>query len=320
MGLRAALGFFESANYPAAAKAISEWFPARERSLAIGILLAGASFGAMVAPPLLSNAVEYLGWQEAFVFSGLIGVFWLWFWNRDYFSPERHPRISVLERDFIMRERAPEAPDSDRPAVLSLLRRRTVIGLLLARFFGDNILIFYTFWLPLYLSKERGLNLLEIGYFAWIPFLFTDLGSLAGGWIATRMMSAGVSLDATRKLMLLAAALLVPLSVLALQVESTLGAMLMIGVALFFNQFKAISISSLPSDLYPSRDVATIWGYLGAAGSLGAFLFSPAIGWAVDKVSFTPVFVAVAASPAVVLVIVLTFIPRIGSLPAGRSA
>lgn len=320
MALRAVLGLFESANFPAAIKGISEWFPNAERSMATGIFLAGASFGAMIAPPLLGAAIHHWGWQEAFVVSGLVGFVWLFVWRRFYALPETHPAIAPDERAYILEHRPPLRRDGKKAPVGALLRQRPVIGLMLARFVGDNIFLFYTFWLPLYLSKERGLNLLEIGYFAWIPFLFTDLGSLAAGWVATRLMRAGLSLDATRKLMLLVAAVLVPCSMFSLLVENTFAAVLLIGCAMFFNQFKTITVVGLPGDLFSPRDVATVWGFLGAAGSFGGFLFSPIIGWSVDNFSFTPVFVAVSISPAIVMAIILIFIPRIDEARAKIAA
>ena len=309
--LRGALGLFEAVNHPAAIKTISEWFPAAERSMGVGIFLAGASTGAIVAPIMLGAAIHYVGWQFAFMLAGSLGFLWLLAWRAYYKTPETHPELSEAERKHILSGRD-EAEDREaRPSIWQLLKHKEVVGLALARCVGDNIFLFYTFWLPIYLVEERGLNILGIAAMAWIPFVFTDAGSLVAGWFATQLTKRGISINATRKIMLAIAACLVPISILALWAGTAIGAVLCIGVAMFFNQFKSITTVGLPADLFPSRDVATVWGFLGAAGSFGGALVQPWIGWAVDTYSFTPVFIIIAFTPAMVMAIVFVFIPQV---------
>ena len=311
MSMRAALGFFESMNHPTAVKTISEWFPASERPLGVGIFLAGASVGIVVAPPLLATAIFYVNWQFAFVLAGSIGFLWLIVWRKYYQPPETHPGMTDQERTYVLENRATVVPDEQRPSIWALLKHKEVFGLALARFVGDNIFLFFTFWLPLFLAQEHGLNILEIGFFAWVPFLFTDIGSVVAGWFSGQLMRWGFSLNAARKIMLGIAAVMVPISIFAVWADSPLTAVLLIGFAMFFNQFKSVTALGLPGDLFPARDVATVWGYLGAAGSFGGVLFSPLIGWSIENFSFTPVFVAVAFTPAIVMALVLIFVPEV---------
>ncbi|MEM6832028.1 MAG: MFS transporter [Pseudomonadota bacterium] len=315
---RAVLGLFESANHPSAIKTISLWFPKLERSLGVGIFLAGASLGAAIAPPLLGTIIFYFGWQMAFVVSGLLGFVWIALWLAFFHLPKDHPSISSSEREYILAGQDGANGEAKRPPLKAMLARRDVIGLMLARFFGDNIFLFYTFWLPVYLSQDRGLNILEIGYFAWVPFVFTDLGSLTAGWFGGKLMKMGFSLNASRKIMLWIAAALVPMSFFAVWVDEVLLAVLLIGFAMFFNQFKSVVVVGLPADLYPSHYVATIWGFLGAAGSLGGFIVSPIIGYVVESYSFVPVFIAISFFPALSALIITLFVPQIRMMDVAK--
>ncbi len=309
--LRGILGGFESFNHPSAIKAIAEWFPASERSIGVGIFLAGASFGAIIAPPLLGAAIFYAGWQASFILAGLIGFVWLVVWLRYYESPETHPGLAPAERSHILDGRGAALMQEKKPPIWSLLKHKEVAGLALARAIGDNIFLFFTFWLPIYLADARGLDILGIAAFAWIPFVFTDIGSLVAGWFSAKLIQLGLSVNAARKTMLGIAACLVPISIFAIWAESAFGAVMIIGCAMFFNQFKSVTTVGLPADLFPARDVGTVWGFLGAAGSLGGALVQPWIGWAVDTYSFTPVFIVIALTPAMVMGIILVTVPNV---------
>lgn len=309
--LRGILGSFEAFNHPSAIKAISEWFPASERSIGVGIFLAGASFGAIIAPPLLGAAIFYVGWQFSFLLAGFIGFVWLIIWLKYYQAPEMHPSLSADERHYILDGRGDALMQQARPPIWSLLKHKEVLGIALARCVGDNIFLFFTFWLPIYLADVRGLDILGIAAFAWIPFVFTDVGSLVAGWFSSRLIKAGLSINAARKTMLAIAAVLVPISIFAVWADDVFIAVMIIGCAMFFNQFKSVTTVGLPADLFPARDVATVWGFLGAAGSLGGALAQPWIGWAVDTYSFTPVFIVIALTPAMVMGIIMIFVPNV---------
>lgn len=341
LGFRVILGIGEAANFPAALKAISEWFPARERSWATGVLTMGPGFGNIIAPPLIMTLIFFFGWRWAFVVSGAIGIAWLLVWKHVYYSVEDHPRISDDERRMILDERAREATasaaqghakDAPRPSWLSFLRYREMWGLMLSRFTGDGAFYFFVTFLPLYLVSERGMNpaiegvggatsfdvTLVVAYVlgTMIPFLGADAGSFAGGWCGKKLMDRGMSLDAARKTMIWAGALLVlPVTLGALVVESTVMAVALITLALFAIQVNAANLFVLPADLFQSRDVATVWGIFGALGSIGGALFAMLAGWLIDNVSWAPVFIIVAIMRIVAAGFVQVFIPRVERLP-----
>ena len=317
--LRALLGFGEAANFPAALKAIAEWFPRAERSMAVGILTVGPGLGAVLSPPLLGFLIYYLGWQSAFIVPGLLGFVWVWWWQRMYYPPEAHPNLTRRELELILSGREESTEGSVRPRLIDFLGYREVWGLMLSRFVSDGAWYFFLFWVPLYLSSERGFNIIEIGLFAWIPFLASDVGSLAGGWSGQALIRRGMSVNAARKWVIWVGALMVPLALPAVMADSPVLAIALIGGAMFAIQFKASSLFTLPADLFPARDVATVWGLYGAVGSFGGMAFNAMVGWTIDHYSYLPVFATVAVMHIVSAVLVNVFIPRIELIPAAAS-
>lgn len=318
---RAFLGVTEGANLPAAFKAIAEWFPKHERSMATGIVTAGTGLGLILAPPVAGLLVAAFGWQYAFLVPGAAGMLWVFLWRRSYFLPEHHPRITASERELALRDRitAPSVPLSfaQRLALWShYLRFRETWGLIFARFVGDGAFYFFAFWLPTYLSAERGFDVLKIAAVAWIPFLAADFGTLSGGWMGQRLIRGGWSVDRSRKTLIWAGAAGVLVAMPVSEVQSWPFALVLVSLAIYSIQVKTASLFPLVADLYPARDVATVWGLSGAAGSFGAALFQWLIGWLIDAFSYYPVFVIVSTMCLVQALMVSVFIRRIEPLGA----
>jgi ACS family hexuronate transporter-like MFS transporter len=316
---RILLGLTEAANFPAATKAIAEWFPRSERSLAVGIFTMGPGLGALIAPPLIAVIIIYLGWQAAFLIPGALGFVWLFLWHRWFYLPQDHPNVSAAELRFIEADTELEPAPAQRPWYWAL-RYREVWGLMISRFVSDGAFYFFVFWLPLYLSNERGFDLQAIAMFAWIPFLAVDIGGITGGYIGKILIDRGMSLDKSRKLVIWIGALLVLAAMPAAGTESAGLALFLIAVAMFAIQFKASSMFTLPADLFPSRDVATIWGLYGAVGSFGGMAFSALAGWTIDRYSWAPLFAAAACMHIVSALLINVFVPRIQLLEPATSA
>jgi ACS family hexuronate transporter-like MFS transporter len=312
---RALLGLTEAANFPAAVKAIAEWFPRRDRSMAVGILTVGPGLGSLLAPPLLGGLIIVAGWRSAFIVPALAGFVWLWVWLRFYRSPDRHPGITAAERTLILADH-PQQTVVDEEAggwsgILALLRHRQVWGLLLSRISNDGSFYFFVSFLPLYLAQVQGFDIRQIAAFAWVPFLAADVGALVGGWFGRLLMLRGWSLDAARKSVIWGGAVLVVLTLPAATSESPVIALALIALAMFAIQVKASSLFALPADLFPSLQVGTVWGLFGAAGSFGAALFSFAAGWVSQHYAYAPVFVAVVVTQLLSAGFVSWLIPRI---------
>ena len=302
LSVRFLLGIGESVNFPAANKAIAEWFPANERSLAVGIVTAGTGLGTIIAPPLLIWLIIQFGWQWAFIVPGLLGFVWLLAWHRVYAEPD-------VTKD---KKVHPSAQNTDSVyGYGSLFRQPAMWGLMLSRFVSDGAFYFVVFWLPLYLTTERGLDLPAIAMFAWIPFVAADIGALGGGWAGKAMIDRGYSINAARKILIWAGAVLAICMSQAAALETTTALIGLICISMFAIQLKNTNLFSLPADLYPSSSVATVWGIFGAAGSLGGAAFQSIIGRLVDQGSYEPVFYIAASMHLVSAIIVSLFIPRI---------
>ncbi len=315
--LRALLGLTEAMNLPAAIKAVAEWFPRAERSLAVGIVTAGIGLGAIIAPPLLGWLIIAFGWQWAFIVPGVAGFFWLIIWNVHYESPERHAGLSAAERELILTDPDRSSASTEVQPWYGFTRflvYREVWGLMLSRFVSDGAFYFFVAWLPLYLAQERGFDMQAIAMSLALPFIAADLGSLFGGWLGTRLMRIGWSLNAARKSIIWASALLVPCALLAVLADSAAVAIGLICVAMFAIQVKASSHFTLPADLFPAQDVATIWGLFGAVGSLGGALFVVATGWVTEHYSYAPVFAAVGVIHIISAGIITVMIPDVTRL------
>ncbi|MFM1996131.1 MAG: hypothetical protein RLZZ111_518, partial [Planctomycetota bacterium] len=218
--LRFLLGMGESGNFMAAFKAVSEWYPARERAFVHGLIQSGSAIGAVIAPPVITAINARFGWQPAFVVTGALGFVWLVAWLLLYHPPERHPLITAEERAIVLGESTPE-PGARAPVPWrQLLAHPETWGLLLSRFLSDPVWWFYLFWLPSYLVEQRGFTMAEMGMLAWLPYLTADLGALCGGWLSGRLITAGRNAIPARMAVMLPFALIMPLSLFVNRVES----------------------------------------------------------------------------------------------------
>lgn len=302
--LRFWMGTGECGNYSGGVKVIGQWFPPKERAFATGVMNGASLVGNMITPPIIIFIMATLGWKAAFLIPSLLGMFWVIFWRRYYKLPEEHPSLTEAERRYI-KESEPEE-ERPSPSVWQLLATRQAWALMLCRLLVGPVIQFYLFWLPLYLSNTRGYTMVAIGFLGMLPPLFGDLGSVGGGWITGRMIGKGLSVDQSRKLVMLVGAALCALSIVVVKANTPViwwGAICLVyfgHYALSANMFAAIS------DIFPNNAVARVTALTGVAGGLSGWLFPRLTGWLVDKVSYTPVFTMAALMPAAgVLVLIL---------------
>jgi MFS transporter, ACS family, hexuronate transporter len=291
--LRGFLGFAEGSANPAGMKVVATWFPARERGFAGGVYNIGASFGSMLAPPLVAWAILAHDWRAAFVITGALGLVWVavWLWGFD--PPERHRRLSAAERRLIAEGQEAElADDAGRPDILKVLRRRDFWGIALPRLLADPTWGTLAFWVPLYLVQTRGFDLKQIALFAWLPFLAADLGCLFGPAVVVFLQRRGVSLiNARRGAFTLGAAMMTGMMFVG-WVESPYAAIALLCLGGFAHQTLSVTVITMASDLFRRSEVATVAGLAGTCGNLGVLIFSLLIGGLVATVGYSPFFVA----------------------------
>ncbi len=203
---RSILGIAEAGNWPGAAKANAEWFPTKERAFAQGIFNSGAAIGGIVAYPLIGILAIYLSWQSIFICVGLLGFLWLLPWLYIVKSPpERHPWLSESERTYILTGQQNEDSDGDgepdgySPNTAELLSRKESWGVIIASGAIDPIWWLFIVWIPIYLNEVFGMDVKEIAFSAWVPYVGAMLGAWFGGLLAQKKLSTGSTVDATRK-------------------------------------------------------------------------------------------------------------------------
>jgi MFS transporter, ACS family, hexuronate transporter len=316
MFFRALLGVTEAANIPAGVKAVSEWFPVRERALAVGIFNAGTAIGAALAVPVVSAITLWLGWRAAFVVTGALGLVWVAAWAALYQPPSRHPRLGADERALILEGQPDPAGTAPPPVpVRRLLAMRETWGCILARVLTDPISYFLSFWIPQYLQDERGFSLADLGKFGWIPFVALALGNLAAGAIPRGLLALGWTLDRARKRTILAVSCAMPFLCLAVTwvgrpaVALGLVALVMFGHAAWGNII-------LPAELFPARVVGTVSGLGGAAGAAAGALAQLGVGHVVQAFSFMPVFAVCSGMYLVGFVLVAVLCRDLGRIRA----
>jgi ACS family hexuronate transporter-like MFS transporter len=307
--LRILLGLAEAANFPAASKAVAQWFPANERSTAVAIFMLGAGLGAIITPPLTVWTLQTLGWQWAFIIPGSLGLVWVFLWQRWYHLPETHPTIEPTEKALILEQRSNQQSQGSWTALLSY---REFWGILIARVVSDFPFYFFLFWLPQYLIDVRGFDLRAIAMFAWLPWVAADLGALTGGSLSSALVTRGHTINRARKTVIWLGAVLVALAVIpAYYTASSTLALALICFGLFAIQVKGSVFFTLPTDLFPADRVATVWGVFGAVGSLGGSLLGLLAGYLIQEAGYESVFLMIASLHLISALLLQIFVPKI---------
>jgi MFS transporter, ACS family, hexuronate transporter len=276
---RSALGFGEAGVFPASIKTVAEWFPRKERALATGIFNAGTNIGAIVTPLVVPWITIQWGWRSAFLLTGALGFVWVVFWLVLYRKPEEHPRLSRPELDYIRSDRS--APIT-KARWLSLVTYRQTWAFIAGKFLIDPIWWFYLFWVPDFLQRKHGVAFLRIGVPILVIYLLADVGSVAGGWFSSWLIHRGKSVNMARKTAMLVCAISVVPIVFAYRVESTWGAVLLIGLAAAGHQGFSANLFTLTSDTFPAQAVGSVVGMGGMAGAIGGMLIAKIVGYALQ--------------------------------------
>jgi len=291
--IRFLLGIGEPGNYPAALRATTRWFPKAERGLPIALFSSGSAVGNIIAPPMIAGLMLLWGWRAAFIIPGALGLVWLVVWLWIYRLPEHLPGISQEELAWIRNENSQgvaSASASGPQRWGDLLKDRNVLALVLCRLVSDPVWYFYLFWIPEYLTRERGFSLAEIGLYAWIPFVAGAVGGMVGGRASDRLVHAGVSPARARTRVLYISAAIAPLGMLTGKVHTAAMAIALIAVMAFVVYSWFINTAALIPDLFSEKVVGSVLGLMGTAGSAGAVVFTTLVGFLLTHYSYTAVF------------------------------
>ena len=274
---RFALGIGESANFPAAVKSVAEWFPKKERAFATGLFNSGSTIGAIIAPVIVSAITLAFGWKWAFIITGSLGFIWIVFWLAWYQVPEKHPKVSQEELKYIYQD---DTETDVRPTLkwINLLKHKETIAICSTRFLSDWVWWFFLFWIPDYLNKAHGINLKDVVLPLIVIYAVSSLGGIGGGWLSSRFISSGRSIDFARKNTILICALMVLPVMMVSQIHHLWVAVGLIALAAAGHQGWASNIFTIISDIYPKQAVATMAGISGFAGAVGGALSASFVG------------------------------------------
>ena len=316
MTFRFLLGAGESANWPGATKAVSEWFPKQERALATALFDSGSSIGGAIAPFLVVWIYFRWGWRPAFAVPGVLGFIWLIAWRWLYHSPETHGRISEAELEMIVadkRESQPLAPSKTSPRWSDLLKLRQTWGTIIAKSFTDPVFFFIAEWFPLYLVA-KGIELRSNLIAVVIPFVAADLGSFAWGWFSGFLIRRGMSLGAARKVPIVVGG--IGMTLLIPTIFTTNPHMIAFFFALVTFTYAGFTImaNTLPSDLFHSESVASVSGLGGTGTGIGTIIAFKLIGYFADMRQgagthvYDPIIIAAAIVPFIGMILTLLLV------------
>lgn len=307
--VRFLLGLGEAGNFPASIETVAEWFPKKERALATGIFNSGTNIGALATPLLVPLVVLYWGWYEAFIITGVIGFIWLAFWLLIYRKPEEHPKLTREELAYIQSD--PTEPTVRIPWK-RLFPHRQTWAFAIGKFMTDPIWWVYLFWLPDFLNKKHGLDLKTFGLPIAIIYIIADVGSIGGGYISSRLIKQGWSINSSRKTAMLICALSVVPIVIASMTSSLWLAVILIGIAAAAHQGWSANIFTLSSDMFPKQAVGSVVGIGGMFGAIGGMVISPLVGYILQTTgSYVPIFIIAASAYLVALLIIHLLAPKL---------
>jgi ACS family hexuronate transporter-like MFS transporter len=318
---RACLGLSEGGNFPGAIKTVSEWFPAKERALATGIFNAGSNVGAVVAPILVPLIVMYWGWQPAFLLTGGIGFIWVIVWLMVYKKPEDHPKLSAAELAYI---RSDPVVSQQRIPWIRLLGYRGTWANIVGTCFSAPVWWFYLNWVPGFLSKRYGIDLMAATLPLVAIYCMADVGSIGGGWLSSHLIKRGVRTLTARKITFLVCGLCVVPVFMASEVSNVWLAVLLIGVAASAHQGYSANVYTIVSDTMPQNAVGSVVGIGGFCAYIVGMFVSMGVGRLLDATNgnYQLLFGIASSLYLIGLVIMHLILPKAGSgkTPAGIEA
>jgi ACS family hexuronate transporter-like MFS transporter len=299
---RLLLGMGEGGGFPAATRAVAERFAPGRRATALGIINAGTSVGAVIAPPLIAlllTHADWLGlasWRWVFFVTGAFGLAWAVWWAMIYRDPPAAVSVSAAAA----------------PSVRALLARREVLGVVGAKFLSDGAWYFYLFWLPKYLFEAHTFDLKQAATIGWIPYAAAGVGSIAAGGLSSRLLARGVSVNAARKIALGACAACMPWVMFVPQAPSIGWVIAVFSLAFFGQQGWSTLVMTLPTDLIPRPALGRLAGLVGMGGAFGGIVMGQAAGWALDHgLGYAPVLATAASLHLLAFGLICLAVPRI---------
>lgn len=306
---RLALGIGEGGAFPAATRAITEWFEPKDRATAMGIINGGTAIGGIIAGPLIAMVLTHIDWgalapwRWVFFLTGAMGFVWVLFWSAIYRTPKALPQAPVEEA----------VPASIRLG--DILRHREVWAVVVAKFLSDGAWYFYLFWLPKYLLETFQVDIKAASSVGWIPFAASGVGALFGGGLSSVLLRSGLSVNAARKIALGISAALMPWVMLVPHQHAIVSVIFLFSLAFFGQQSWSTLIMVLPTDMIPRRAVGALAGLVGFGGAMGGVVLGQIVGWLRDNgYSYQPALIITGSMHIIGFFVICLLIPKIKPL------
>ena len=307
------LGAGEGGGFPAATRAVTEWFPVNERSTAMGIINAGTAVGAVAAPPLIVLVLNHTGWfgispwRWVFIICGAMGLLWTLWWFIAYHPPEE--AVETDDGSVVVASKPAAVP------IKALLRHKEVWAVVGAKFLTDAAWYFYMFWLPKFLMEMFDMEFSSASGVGWIPYAAAGVGCLVGGCFSSALLKRGASVNMARKLTLGLSAAFMPWVMLVPQLDSVTWVIVVFSLAFFGQQSWSTLVMILPTDMIPRHSVGTVAGMVGLGGALGGVVLGQTAGYLRDHgFSYTPILIVAGSLHIIAFILICVVVPRIRQL------
>jgi MFS transporter, ACS family, hexuronate transporter len=307
---RFVLGLGEAGNFPAAIKAVAEWFPPKERALATGIFNSGTNIGATLAPFAVGFLLYRLGWQYAFLTTGAFAIVWLVLWLTLYRSPGENRRVSAAELAYINKD---SMQATSKIAWSRLIPHRQTWAFVAGKVMTDPIWWFYLYWLPGFLNARFGLTVTKMGLPLLVIYNVCTFGSVFGGWLPARFISMGWSVNRARKTAMLLYALAITPIMLVGRAHTLWQAVALISLATAAHQAWSANLWTLASDMFPRRAVASVAGIGACGGSVSMMFFGLFIGFVLQLThgNYGSVFLLAGSAYLVAIAVIHLLAPKL---------
>jgi MFS transporter, ACS family, hexuronate transporter len=319
--VRFMLGIGESGNFPSAVKAVAEWFPKKERSLAVGLFNAGANVGIIITAGAVPYITLHYGWRAAFVVTGILGFIVLGLWMYAYRLPAKHPSISAAELNYI--ESDDDKLRNKHIPWIKMFRYRQTWAFCAGKFFADPIWYFYLTWLPDFFNSNENLqhklDLKHIGIPFLVIYMVSDLGSIFFGWLSSRLIQRGWSINKARKFTMLVCALCVTPIIFAASATNTWLATGLIALAAAAHQGWSANNYTLASDMFPKHAIGSMVGIGSMMGAISGAAFAASTGLIRVKFGYLPLFIIAASAYLLALFCIHLLVPQMETVNSSKA-
>ncbi len=283
------LGFFQASNHPGCVKTVSEWFPARDRSLAVGFYNSGTNFGAMIVSSMIPFICVYLGgWRMAYVIPGLIGFIWVFLWLRSYDKPESHGALLPAELAYITSDRVPVS--TYKLGWGKLMTNKQAWGFAIAKFLIDPVWFIYLTWLPKIFKESYHVDFKSL--FVPITLIYTVslIGNFVGGGLSSYFLKIGWNVNKSRKIAMLVFALIAVPSLVSAFVTNMWVVVAIVGCVTFAHQAYSTLLFTTVADVFPKHVVGSVTGFGSMFGAIGGILAAFSAGYITKAFGYAPIY------------------------------